>query len=394
MELPLKNKKGEIIAKTLISNEDYEHLSQIKWSMTNNYVGTSIKSKKWTLHRYIMIVILGNELTSKQPVDHKNGNPLDNTRDNLRVSTYSENNRNKAKRKNASSNYYGVNLKKNEKKWQVNMVLNNKIFNAFYYNEIHAAWHYNLWVDEYNLTTANKNNIEKPEDFILFKQRVKNDDLPLGILKFKNKYQVRININKKRIRLGSFDKLEDAIIVRNKAEIERTEGLTKQLLNTPILYNENAQSIFKVKETEVIIDEDLYYDIIKYKWYTAKGNYVQAWINSKMVLLHKFVMNYHEGEMVVDHINRNPLDNRKCNLRIVTRSQNMMNTSSQIGSSSKYIGVCFDKIRNKWRATINLNGKQIQLGEFNNEIDAAKARDVGTKKYFGEFGNLNFQEIE
>src|SRR6476620_5244411 len=115
MELPLKNKKGEIIAKTLISNEDYEHLSQIKWSMTNNYVGTSIKSKKWTLHRYIMIVILGNELTSKQPVDHKNGNPLDNTRDNLRVSTYYENNRNKAKRKNASSNYYGVNLKKNEK---------------------------------------------------------------------------------------------------------------------------------------------------------------------------------------------------------------------------------------------------------------------------------------
>lgn len=390
MELPLKNKKGEITAKTLVSDEDYDHLSQIKWSMTNNYVGTSIEGKKWTLHRYIMIVILGNELTTKQPVDHINGNPLDNTRDNLRISTYSENNRNKAKRKNASSNYYGVVYMKDRNKWQANIALQNVKLHAIYSKEIHAAYQYNLWIDEFNLTSGNKNDIEKPEDFIIYKPREKKGNLPKGIEKIKNKYQVLIYTNKVKQNLGYFDNLDDAILIRNKAEIERTEFLKQQLLSVPILYNKSGQCVFKIKETEVIIDSDMYHDIIKYRWHIRKDGYLQSGINRELILLHKYVMNYHEGEMVVDHINRNPLDNRKCNLRIITRAQNMMNKNSQSGSSSKYIGVYFNNNRNKWIAQISYNQKNIQLRRFDNEIDAAKARDVGTKEYFGEFGNLNF----
>jgi hypothetical protein len=109
-------------------------------------------------------------------------------------------------------------------------------------------------------------------------------------------------------------------------------------------------------------------------------------------------MNYTEkiedDDKVVDHINRNPLDNRKANLRIITRSQNMMNKTSQSSSSSKYIGVSFDKNRNKWVAQIAYQGKHKFLGRFNNEIDAAKARDAGTLKYFKEYGNLNFPQSE
>lgn len=67
-----------------------------------------------------------------------------------------------------------------------------------------------------------------------------------------------------------------------------------------------------------------------------------------------------------------------------------MNKSKSLGKTSKYIGVCFAKDRNKWRAVIYLECNRIDLGQFVNEIDAAKARDQATKKYFGEYGKLNF----
>jgi hypothetical protein len=119
MEIPLKNKNGKIIAHAIISKEDYEHLSQFNLFKDNdNYVKFHTKDKLWRLHRYIMIEILGNEITPQQPVDHINGNPLDNRRENLRVSTLSENARNKQKKENTTSKYMGISFKKNENKCQ------------------------------------------------------------------------------------------------------------------------------------------------------------------------------------------------------------------------------------------------------------------------------------
>lgn len=102
-------------------------------------------------------------------------------------------------------------------------------------------------------------------------------------------------------------------------------------------------------------------------------------------------MNY-TGKLFVDHINNNPLDNRKVNLRIVTQQQNNMNVSSRKGSSSKYVGVYFRKETNKWCAQITINGIKKHIGKFTNEIDAVKARDTATLKYHGIHGNLNLQE--
>lgn len=69
-------------------------------------------------------------------------------------------------------------------------------------------------------------------------------------------------------------------------------------------------------------------------------------------------MNY-SGEDYIDHINNNPLDNRKCNLRIVTPKQNSMNQSSK-NLKSKYIGVHY--VKNKWVASIKFDGNPINLG--------------------------------
>ena len=93
-------------------------------------------------------------------------------------------------------------------------------------------------------------------------------------------------------------------------------------------------------------------------------------------------------DFYVDHINGNKLDNRLENLRIVTPQQNNMNKTSSKNSTSQYIGIYL--YNKKWRASIKVNNKNIHLGTFINEIDAAKSRDLATKEYFGIHGKLNF----
>lgn len=86
-----------------------------------------------------------------------------------------------------------------------------------------------------------------------------------------------------------------------------------------------------------------------------------------------------------DHINRNPLDNRKKNLRPATSQKNMQNRSKHKNNTSGVIGVNWRKDRNKWRSFISINEKQISLGLFVKKEDAIKARLEAEIKYFGEF---------
>jgi len=215
--------------------------------------------------------------------------------------------------------------------------------------------------------------------------------LPKNITIKNNKFQVKY----KSIYYGVYKTLEEALYILKKTkedfELKRIENIN----NSPIKRNEKGECIIelfnkkKEKVAETIVDENIYYDLIKYKWY-PNGNYVSALINRKIILLHRYIMNY-IGENYVDHINNNSLDNKKCNLRIVTPQQNSMNCSSSKNSSSKYIGV--SKNHNTYKSEIKINGIRIQLGTFKLEIDAAKARDIATKEHFGEFGKLNFLEI-
>lgn len=86
-----------------------------------------------------------------------------------------------------------------------------------------------------------------------------------------------------------------------------------------------------------------------------------------------------------DHKNRNPLDNRKENLRYATQHENTMNKSIQTNNTSGIIGVGWVKKLQKWRARITYNGESIYLGVFDNKEDAIKARLNAEKEYFGEF---------
>lgn len=86
-----------------------------------------------------------------------------------------------------------------------------------------------------------------------------------------------------------------------------------------------------------------------------------------------------------DHINRNPLDNRKENLRPCTHSQNCMNQKKYTCNTSGFIGVEWRNDSKKWRANININKQRKSLGSFANKEDAIRARLQAEAIYYGEF---------
>ena len=78
----------------------------------------------------------------------------------------------------------------------------------------------------------------------------------------------------------------------------------------------------------------------------------------KMSYLSHFILNL-DGKFIVDHIDGNKLNNQKHNLRIVTKSQNAMNSKVRSDNKSGVRGVNWDKIHNKWRARVKVDGKEV-----------------------------------
>lgn len=111
----------------------------------------------------------------------------------------------------------------------------------------------------------------------------------------------------------------------------------------------------------------------------------------KAIYMHLEIMSVPDG-MEVDHINGNGLDNRRENLRLCTRAQNRMNSVKRIGKSSTFNGVYWHKNCRKWRASLKLDGKEIHIGYFNTELDAAEAYDEKAFELFGEFAKPNFKD--
>ncbi len=106
--------------------------------------------------------------------------------------------------------------------------------------------------------------------------------------------------------------------------------------------------------------------------------------------LHRLLKEVIDPNLKVDHVDGDGLNNRLDNLRVATNSQNSMNSRKQLGCSSIYKGVCWDKKNNKWHSGITINKRQMNLGRFSSEIDAARAYDSAAMEYFGEFAKLNF----
>lgn len=142
-----------------------------------------------------------------------------------------------------------------------------------------------------------------------------------------------------------------------------------------------------------IVDAADYEWLSQYKWHlVAPGKlYAGRKEGGKTIYMHREIMQPPPG-MMVDHIDGNGLHNRRANMRNCTNQQNMRNIHKRRSGASIYKGVYYDKRRHTWYARICHNGKNIHLGTFPTEIEAAHAYDRAARRLFGEFAHLNFPD--
>lgn len=176
-------------------------------------------------------------------------------------------------------------------------------------------------------------------------------------------------------------------------------------IGTKKLNLKGTMSVVQVPLTKgkfALVDLVDWFEVSKYRWhaqkcsyresaYYARWEYDSSGPNRKAIFLHNLLIKPEEGQCA-DHINGDGLDNRRYNLRIIDKNQNMFNRIKSKNKTSKFKGVYWASDRQKWRACIRLNKTLYNLGQFINEIDAATKYDSMASVMFGELAKLNFPE--
>lgn len=157
-------------------------------------------------------------------------------------------------------------------------------------------------------------------------------------------------------------------------------------------YNTDDEILFDLEDYEKI--KDYCWNIINHhtegrKDYKNVHSMTYNCEKREHLFMHRFILGITDPEIKVDHINRNPLDNRKANLRICTVQQNNCNIEPK---SHEYKGITVYKRKDgseRWVAQIQIDHVKHMLGSFDTKEQAALAYNVAAKKYHGEFAYLN-----
>ena len=227
------------------------------------------------------------------------------------------------------------------------------------------------------------------------------------------KWVACISIDGKVVNLGRFYKYEDAVEARECAEKEHYGEYSKEeyaelVKREPVYvrnylpekyFMEGYGEVYRVPLTQgkyAIIDIEDYDLVSQYKWYSGYEKSSQSFyakanmkVGEKIIIerLHRLILSAKKGE-IVDHINGNTLDNRRCNLRFASAAENIRNSRRRCTNTSGFKGVWWNKQVNKWQSEIKVLGKKIYLGRYNTPELAHEAYCAAALKYFGEFANF------
>ena len=139
-----------------------------------------------------------------------------------------------------------------------------------------------------------------------------------------------------------------------------------------------------------------YVDAADFEWlnqwtWHLSGGYAMRYHRGKVIYMHREIVQPPAG-MIVDHLNRNKLDNTRANLRACTHQENSLNRDKRRDSASRFRGVSRRRDRNGWCVRVRVEGRRIWLGSFADEMEAARAHDRTAVEHLGDAACLNFPE--
>ena len=343
--------------------------------------------KIFKLFNYIYETLHGKNIPDGMVLHHINKCRWSNRLCNLELTTQAHNSAAvDRKKEDSTSEYKGVHFSKKEQKWKSAISLNEtRPYLGRFDSEYEAGVQYDRAFVAVHKSVNGSNNLlnenevreilANPETFIPKPKRAKRK-LPTGVCTDGSGYRVQIMHEKTRITKCGFWTIEAAVAFRDQTLQRIQDEVMEKLHGTPIVRNADGVAIIKVKvpHKEVYVDakvsDEDYYNVVQHKWYLLRG---RANGGGRIGRMHNFIMQHSNRSSPIDHVNHDPLDNRRENLRIGTCSLNARNKRKRENCSSQYAGVYENKRTGKWRAGIATNYEDKYLGQHDTEEEAAAA---------------------
>lgn len=186
-------------------------------------------------------------------------------------------------------------------------------------------------------------------------------------------------------------------------EVFRTEyirdknfsGHCKECIKNKYEFKEDYVIGYDYKNIEFYFDIVDYEKIKLYSWNVGDEDYVSAEVNDEIIKLSRYILDIYDENIIVDHIDGNPRNNRRNNLRQCTKQENSFNRKVHKNSITGITGVAWHSRQNMWQARIGYNYERIHLGYYDKFEDAVLARLEAEYKYFGEYrSNRNDEYIQ
>jgi hypothetical protein len=413
--IPLRKKDGTISGYARVSPEDYEWLSKHAWCMPKGYAMTTIKNRTVQMNRLIMSKMLGKDVPSDLYVDHKDTDPLNNERNNLRLATALQNSLNKRKRENTTSAFFGVDYRKTISKFRALITIDGESKHIGYYEtEEMAAMAYDLAVIGTTDAEFRRRNFplmseEELRAVVPIKAKRTKTSKYRGVSVEGKYFVASIMVNRNQLRLlRSHDeticaKAYDAYIVAQRLARPLNfpenypDFVPDRLIQTEkedIDENTVRLHIRNALASNVLVDAGDYEKIKHYICYIDSEGYVRITIGVKTLGLHRFVMCVGNPAIEVDHKSGDKFDNRKANLRESNVRQNGRNKRKRSGCTSQFIGVHKTK-SGSFVGTVKNEDYTKTARTFKSEEYAARWRDwvILTTMPNATF-KLNFEWIE